>query len=102
MMAGVVLVQDVGGATLFGNGKTRRWSTWEELLQRALARLFGEDTAILYKLYIAILVGNAHLVQQRADHIRRRRRFRQTWHRLKSALPTTPPGKSTPPSTSPT
>jgi hypothetical protein len=108
MVAGVVLVQEAGGSTLFGNGKARRWSNWEVFLQRALERPFGEDTAVLRKLYIDILAGNSHLVQQRASHIQRRRltlvgkvrrQVQKTWKRLKAALQTTAPAKDSSPST---
>jgi myo-inositol-1(or 4)-monophosphatase len=111
MVAGVVLVQEAGGSTLFGNGKTRRWSNWEAFLQRALERPFGEDTVVLRKLYIDILAGNSHLVQQRAGHIQRRRltllgkarrHVRKTWQRLKSTWQTAPPAKDASPSTPPT
>jgi hypothetical protein len=102
MVAGVVLVQEAGGSTLFGNGQTRRWNHWEAFLQRALRRPFGEDTAALRKLYIDILAGNSHMVQRRAGHIQRRRptllskarsRWRKIWRRLKPAAPTAAPAR---------
>jgi fructose-1,6-bisphosphatase/inositol monophosphatase family enzyme len=92
MVAGVVLVQEAGGATLFGNGRTRRWSTWELFLQQVLSQPFGQDATALRKLHINILAGNPHIVQQCAPQIRMRRptvlgkvqrRLRQTWRRLK-------------------
>jgi myo-inositol-1(or 4)-monophosphatase len=109
MVAGVVLVQEAGGATLFGNGKMRRWNNWETFLQRVLARPFGEDSGALRKLHIDILAGNSHIVQQRAGHIRRRQptllsktrhHVRRTWQRLKPALPTATPSKDVTPSLS--
>jgi len=92
MVAGVVLVQEAGGATLFGNARTRRWSAWEPFLQQVLSQPFGQDAAALRKLHINILAGNPHIVQQCAPQIRMRRptvlgkvrrRLRQTWRRLK-------------------
>jgi hypothetical protein len=106
MVGGVVLVQEAGGTTLFGNGQTRRWSNWELFLQRALAKPFGADTAALRKLHVDILAGNSHIVQQRATQIRRRRpallgkarhRLRKTWRRLKpSSQPASAAAQSSP------
>jgi hypothetical protein len=107
MVAGVVLVQEAGGSTLFGNAQTRRWNTWEAFLQRALARPFGEDAAALRKLHIDILAGNADVVQQRSGHIQRRRppllskarsHVRKTWQRLKPAAQSATPSQDASPS----
>jgi len=73
MVAGVVLVQEAGGTTLFSNGRTRQWSAWEPFLQRALATPFSQDAAALRKLHINMLAGNSQVVQQRASRIRLRR-----------------------------
>ena len=106
MVGGVVLVQEAGGTTLFGNGQTRHWSNWELFLQRVLAKPFGTDTAALRKLHIDILAGNSHIVQQRATQIQRRRpsllgkarrHLRKTWRRLKPASqPASPATKPSP------
>jgi hypothetical protein len=86
----VVLVQEAGGTTLFGNSRARRWSAWEAFLQRALAAPFGQDAAALRKLHINILAGNPDIVQRRAAHIRLRRQtllskarqqLRKVWRR---------------------
>lgn len=73
MVAGVVLVQEAGGVTLFGNGAMRRWSAWEPFLQRVLSGTFGQDVAALRKLRVNILAGNAQVVYQRAGQIAMRR-----------------------------
>ena len=92
MVAGVILVQEAGGATIFGNGRTRHWSTWESFLHQVLSHPFGQDAAALRKLHINMLAGNAQVVQQHATQIRLRRptvlgkvrrRLRQAWRRLK-------------------
>jgi myo-inositol-1(or 4)-monophosphatase len=107
MVAGVVLVQEAGGSTLFGNAQTRRWSNWEAFLQRALARPFGEDAVALRKLHIDILAGNTDVVQQRSGHIQRRRptllsktrsHVRKTWQRLKPSPQTAAPPQGPSPS----
>jgi myo-inositol-1(or 4)-monophosphatase len=109
IVAGVVLVQEAGGTTLFGNGQARRWSSWESFLQRALARPFGEDAAALRKLYINILAGNSHIVQQRAAQIQPRRptlwsKARRQWRKIrrwfKSSPPATAASRETPPAPS--
>lgn len=73
MVAGVVLVQEAGGATLFGNGAARRWSAWEPFLRQALSGPFGHDAAALRKLHVNILAGNPQVVEQRAGQIAMRR-----------------------------
>ncbi|MGQ4807369.1 3'(2'),5'-bisphosphate nucleotidase CysQ [Candidatus Entotheonellaceae bacterium PAL068K] len=73
MIAGVVLVQESGGSTLFSNGTARRWSAWEPFLQRVLSHPFGQDTSALRQLHINMLVGNSQIVQQRAGQIAVRR-----------------------------
>lgn len=87
MIAGVVLVQEAGGTTLFSNSRARRWHDWQPFLQRVLTGPFGHDVSALRKLHINILAGNTQVVSQRASAIRLRRqtmlgRLRQHWHRL--------------------
>lgn len=105
MVAGVVLIQEAGGTTLFSNGRARFWSAWEPFLQRALSKPFGQDHAMLRTLHINILAGNSHIVQQRADHIRLRRpslrsKIRRHWQKVwkrrqPSASPPSPPSNTT-------
>jgi myo-inositol-1(or 4)-monophosphatase len=73
MVAGVVLVQEAGGAVLFCNGKARRWTTWEAFQRRTLSAPFGQDAAALRKLHVYMLAGNAQTVRQRADQVALRR-----------------------------
>jgi myo-inositol-1(or 4)-monophosphatase len=96
MVAGVVLVQEAGGAVLFSNGAARRWQAWEAFLQRALSAPFGQDIAALRKLYVYMLAGNSQMVQQRARYItlrrsptvvgKARRAVRQAWRRVKNQI----------------
>jgi myo-inositol-1(or 4)-monophosphatase len=88
MVAGVVLVREAGGTTLFSNGAARRWRAWEPFLQRALSDPFGQDAAALRKLHVNMLAGNSQVVQQRAGQITMRRpslvgkarqRLRKVW-----------------------
>jgi myo-inositol-1(or 4)-monophosphatase len=106
MVAGVVLVQEAGGATLFGNGTTRRWSAWESFLQQVLSRPFGQDVAALRTLRVDVLAGNPQVVQQRASQIiirrpsllkKTRQRLRRIWKRRGSV-----PSKAPTPGDSPT
>lgn len=92
MVAGAVLVQEAGGTVLFGNGATRRWSPWDAFVQGALKGPFGTDPAALRKLFIYMLAGNPHLVQQRAGQVRLRRpslwgktksQARKVWRRVR-------------------
>jgi myo-inositol-1(or 4)-monophosphatase len=88
MVAGVVLVQEAGGATLFSNGAARRWRAWEPFLQRTLSDPFGQDAAALRKLHVNMLAGNPQVVRQRAGQIavrrpslvgKARQRLRKVW-----------------------
>jgi myo-inositol-1(or 4)-monophosphatase len=90
MVAGVVLVQEAGGTTLFSNSHARRWGAWEPFVRRVLSTPFGQDAAALRKLHINILAGNSQVVSQRAGYIRMRRqtlwskvrqRLRKVWRR---------------------
>jgi myo-inositol-1(or 4)-monophosphatase len=96
MVAGVVLVQEAGGTTLFSNSRAHRWSAWEPFLQRVLSQPFGQDATALRKLHINILAGNSEVVQQRSASIRIRRqtmlnkawqRVRKLWRRRKPPAP---------------
>lgn len=101
MMAGAVLIQEAGGTVLFCNGKARRWHTWEDFLQRALSRPFGEDMEALRKLMVYMLAGNPQVVQRQAGHIglrrplpglsKAKRQLQRTWKRLKSSPESSPP-----------
>lgn len=97
MVAGVVLVQEAGGVTLFSNSSVRRWSDWTPFLNRALASPFGHDVAALRKLHINVLAGNPRAVHERSVRIATRRpsllrkagrRLRRIWQDL------TPPAAS--------
>jgi myo-inositol-1(or 4)-monophosphatase len=108
MVAGVVLVQEAGGATLFSNSTVRRWDDWTPFLRRALARPFGHDAAALRKLHINILAGNPQLVRERSARIVTRRpsalgkakqQLRRAWKG--PAAPATPPEQADEPPASP-
>lgn len=108
MVAGIVLVHEAGGKTLYSNGLTRRWSDWDAFLQRALSSPFGQDAAALRKLHVNILAGNQQVVYQRARQIavrrpgvlgKTRRQLKKTWSRLKTSSRTTPPSEAPPSST---
>jgi len=107
MVAGVVLVQEAGGTTLFSNSTMRRWSTWETFLRRVLSTPFGHDPAALRRLHINLLAGNPDLVRQCANQVSVRRpgiwpklqrRLRKVRKRLRSSPHATP--TSTPPAAS--
>jgi myo-inositol-1(or 4)-monophosphatase len=96
MVAGVVLIQEAGGVTLFSNSTVRRWNDWAPFLHRALARPFGHDAAALRKLHINILAGNPQLVRERAARIVTRRpstigkakqHMQRAWKRLAASAP---------------
>jgi myo-inositol-1(or 4)-monophosphatase len=107
MVAGVVLVREAGGVTLFGNGTASHWSDWDTFLQRVLVSSFGQDAAALRKLRINILAGNARLVHEYARQValrrpsilgKTRRRLQKVWTRFTSSSSNASPS-SEPPAT---